>query len=150
MDVGSWYIHYAQIHGTFGIASVPKLAVIVGIEPINTPNLIGLTYSYTAVESVTACAGYLFTYYSYFGMASLLLSILCLWFLDVAVLVYKRLSNVMLLPCISAVSLSILSFVSSDYTTVWLTHGFGVILLLSWLIDHFIVSSESVIKSRTT
>jgi len=93
------------------------------------------------VKSVSAVAGYLFTYYSYFGIAALFFSILGLWLIDVALLVYERLSNVMLLPCIAAISLSILAFISSDYTVVWLTHGFGVILLLSWLIDRFIVSS---------
>ena len=146
MNVGSWYIHYAQIHGAFGIASIPKLAVILGVEPVNTPNLIGLAYMNTTVKSVSAVAGYLFTYYSYFGIASLFFSILCLWILDVALLVYERLTSVMLLPCVAATSLSILSFVSSDYTVVLLTHGFGVILLLSWLIDRFIVSSEGVLK----
>lgn len=144
MDVGSWYVHYSQIHGSFGVASIPKLAVALGVEPVNTPNLIGLTYTNTSIKSVSAVAGYLFTYYSYFGIASLLFSVLFLWFLDVALLVYKRLSNGMLLPCMAAASLSILSFISSDYTTVWLTHGFGVILLLSWLIDHFIVASTNV------
>jgi hypothetical protein len=146
MDVGSWYIHYAQIHGAFGIASIPKLAAILGVEPVNTPNLIGLAYMNTTVKSVSAVAGYLFTYYSYFGIASLFFSILCLWILDVALLVYERLTPVMLLPCVAAASLSILSFISSDYTVVWLTHGFGVILLLSWLIDRFIVSSGGILK----
>lgn len=142
MDVASWYVQYAQIHGIFGIVSIPKLAAIIGIEPVNIPNLIGLTYTNTSVKTTTAGAGYLFTYYSYFGLTSLLFSILGLWFLDLALLVYKRLSNVMFLPCIAAASLSILSFISSDYTVVLLTHGFGTILLLSWLIDRFIVSSE--------
>ena len=71
---------------------------------------------------------------------------LCLWFLDVALLVYKRLSDVMLLPCVAAASLAILSFISSDYTVGWLTHGFGVILLFSWLIDRFVVSPERILK----
>lgn len=146
MDVGSWYVHYSQVHGAFGIISIPKLAVILGVDPINTPNLIGLTYMDTTVKSVSAVAGYLFTYYSYFGIAALFLSLLGLWFLDVAILIYERLSSVLLLPCIAAVSLSILSFISSDYTTVWLTHGFGVILFFSWLIDCFIVPSGRVLR----
>lgn len=139
MDVGSWYVHYSQIHGALGIASIPKLAAILGIEPFNVPSLIGLTYTSTTVKSTTAGAGYLFTYCAYFGLTSLLFSVVGLWFLDVAVLIYERLSNVMLLPCVAAASLSILSFISSDYTVVWLTHGFGVILLFSLLIDRFIV-----------
>ena len=41
MDVSSWYIHYSQIHGAFGIASIPKVAFLLGINPIDTQNLIG-------------------------------------------------------------------------------------------------------------
>jgi len=147
MDVGSWYVHYSQIHGYFGVASIPKIAVILDVVPVNTPNLIGITYVDNALKTVSAVAGYLFTYYSYFGIASLFFSIVCLWILDVALLVYERLSDVMLLPCVAGASLSILSFISSDYTVVWLTHGFGVILLLSWIIDYFIVTSCGVLRS---
>jgi len=140
LNVASWYVHYSQINGIFGITSLPKLSSILGIAPLNVPNIIGLVYSDgSKVTSTTAGAGYLFTYYAYFGLTSLLFSIIGLWFLDVALLVYERLSNVMLLPCVAAASLSILSFISSDYTVVWLTHGFGVILLFSLLIDRFIV-----------
>jgi hypothetical protein len=142
LEVGSWFVHYSQINGVFGIAAIHKLAAILGVKWIDTPNLIGLTY---ATGSPTASVGYLFSYYSYFGLSSIVLSILYLWLLDVALLVYERLSHVMILPCVAAASLSVLYFISSDYTTVWLTHGFGVILLLSCLIDRFIIPSRGVL-----
>jgi hypothetical protein len=147
MDVGSWFVHYSQTNGTFGVSAIPKVSAILGIDAINAPNLIGLTYTNTVVKSTTAGAGYLFAYYSYFGIGSIILSSLGLWFLDVALLVYNRLSNVMILPCVAAVSLSVLSFISSDYTVVWITHGFGIILLLSWLLDHFIVTHQYVLDN---
>lgn len=135
MDVGSWYVHYSQVEGRFGIAAVPKLAALLGVDVTNVPNIIGLRYREYPLASVSAVAGYLFTYYSYFGIFSLIFSIMGVWFLDVAIIIYGKLSHHLLLPCIAAISVSTLSFISSDYTTTWLTHGFGIILFLSWMID---------------
>jgi hypothetical protein len=135
MDVGSWYVHHSQVEGSFGTAAIPKLAALLGIDVINVPNLIGFRYSEHPLASVSAVAGYLFTYYSYFGISSLMFSLMGLWFLDVAIIIYGKLSHALLLPCIAAISVSTLSFISSDYTTVWITHGFGIILFLSWVTD---------------
>jgi hypothetical protein len=138
MDVGSWYIHYTQVEGGFGVAGIPKLAALLGRRAVNVPNFIGLKYEGGAYTSVTSPAGYLFAYYSYFGMISLVISLAGVFLLDIAVFFYERLSDRLLLPCIAAIGLSTLSFISSDYTTAWLTHGFGVILVLSWCIDRCI------------
>jgi hypothetical protein len=135
MDVGSWYVRHSQVEGRFGIAAVPKLASLLGVDVINVPNLIGLKYGERPLATVSAVAGYLFTYYSYFGIFSLIFSLMGVWFLDVAIIIYGKLSHHLLLPCIAAISVSTLSFISSDYTTVWLTHGFGIILFLSWMTD---------------
>ncbi len=135
MNVGAWYIHHAQLEGGFGIAGVPKLAALLGIEAIDAPNYIGLKYVPGALSSVSAGAGYLFTYYSYFGTPSLVISVIGLWFLDIAVLLFERLSDYLLLPCVAAVSLTTLAFISGDYTTGWVTHGFCGILAVSWFMD---------------
>jgi hypothetical protein len=132
---GVMYVHHSEVEGRFGIAAVPKLATLLGVDVINVPNLIGLRYSERALDTVSAVAGYLFTYYSYFGISSLIFSLVGLWFLDVAIIIYGKLSPHLLLPCIAAISVSTLSFISSDYTTAWLTHGFGIILFLSWMTD---------------
>jgi len=116
LEVGSWYIHHAQTHGFFGIPALPKLAAITGFDSLNVPNYIGLRYQPNTGPTVSAGAGYLLTYYSYFGVASLLISLIGLWLLDMAVYVYEKLSPSFLIPCVSAVSLSTLSFISSDYT----------------------------------
>jgi len=99
------------------------------------PNYIGLRYQPNAGPTVSAGAGYLLTYYSYFGVASLLISLIGLWLLDMAVYVYGKLSPSFLIPCVSAVSLSTLSFISSDYTTVLVTHGFAVTLIIALSVD---------------
>jgi hypothetical protein len=135
LEVGSWYIHHAQTYGLFGISAVPKLAAITGFDVLDVTNYIGLRYQSHAGPTVSAGAGYLLTYYSYFGIPSLLISLIGLWLLDTAVCVYQKLSRPLLIPCISAVSLSTLSFISSDYTTVMVTHGFAVTLIIAFTVD---------------
>jgi len=135
LEVGSWYIHHAQTYGFFGIPALPKLAALTGFDALNVPNYIGLRYQPNAGPTVSAGAGYLLTYYSYFGVASLLISLIALWLLDMAVYVYEKLSHSFLIPCVSAVSLSTLSFISSDYTTVLVTHGFAVTLIIALSVD---------------
>lgn len=135
LKVGSWYIHDAQTYGLFGVSAVPKLAAITGYDALDVTNYIGLRYQPKAGPTVSAGAGYLLTYYSYFGIISLLISLIGLWLLDMAIFVYKKLSQPLLIPCISVVSLSTLSFISSDYTTVMVTHGFAVTLIIAFTVD---------------
>lgn len=135
LEVGSWYILHAQKYGFFGFPALPKLATITGFDALNVPNYIGLRYQPNAGPTVSAGAGSLLTYYSYFGVASLLISLIGLWLLDMAVYVYEKLSPSLLIPCVSAVSLSTLSFISSDYTTVLVTHGFAVTLIIALCVD---------------
>lgn len=135
LEVGSWYIHQAQTKGLFGVAAIPKLAALIGYDSLNVPNLIGLGYQPGAGPTVSAGAGYLFAYYSYFGAVSIILSLAALWLLDLALYVYRELSDTLLIACISAVCLSSLSFISSEYTTVLITHGFALILIISFALN---------------
>ena len=132
LDVCSWYAHYVQTHSTFGVAGMPKLAALAGVQPIDVQNLIGIEYvKPVRLTSISAGAAYLFTYYSLFGAASLLVSLIGLFLVDFTVMVYGHLDRAMLLACAASLALSTLSFVQTHYTTVWITHGFGLILLIS-------------------
>jgi hypothetical protein len=136
LDVGSWYIHYAQTNGVLGIGAFPKLAGLLGVEPLDGPNIIGLAYAShnygePVLKSVSANSGYLLSYYGYLGIISLPISMLGLWFTDIAVLILNRLNKFIIIPCMASISLASLAFILGDYTVVWLTQGFGVILLIS-------------------
>ena len=142
LEVGSWYINYGQLYGPIGVGGIPKLASIMGVKPLDVPNFIGIVYGsfheispQIILESVSAGTSFLFSYYTYMGPWSMVLSLIGLCLLDVAVWVYVRINDVLLLPCIAAINISVLSFIQSDYTTVWLTHGFGPILILSYALN---------------
>jgi hypothetical protein len=142
METALHYVHYAQTQHFFGLAAIPKLAILLGIEPIDVPNFIGLTYEFSGIQSVSANACYVLTYYSYFGLASLFLSLVGLWLLDFAVWIYRRLSDKLLLPCVASVSTISIYFISSDYTSILLTNGFGVILILACALDSLFINTK--------
>lgn len=145
LNDASLYVHYAQTNGLFGIAAIPKLAFFTEVsEPINAPNIIGLYYGEKNIlASVSNTAGYLFTYYSYFGIYSIIFSILGLFLLDVGIYVYMILNDHLLIPCIAATTLAILLFIQTDYTTAWLTHGFGMTLILSVILNKIVTMKKS-------
>ena len=135
MRGGLWHVHYGQTVEFFGLAGIPKLAVLFGVEPVNVPNIIGLRYEKYTLETVNSNASYVFSYFSYFGLISFPFSLIALWLLDLALWVYGKLSDSLLLACVSAVSVSCIGFVSSDYTTVLLTHGILVSLMGALIVD---------------
>jgi hypothetical protein len=140
LEVGSWYLHYSQLHGLLGVSAVPKLAGLLGVPAINAPNLIGLRYSPYAgeLDTVSADAGYFLTYFSYFGAPALTLTVSGIWFTDVALAAYRRLDDELLLPGVAATSAAALAFISTDYTTVWVSHGFGVVLVLALIVNRLV------------
>lgn len=137
LEVGAWYLHYAQEHGALGVAAIPKLATWLGIAPLDAPNLIALRYSpyISGPDTASAGAGYLLTYVSYFGTPAIVLTVGGVWLTDLALAVYRRLDNELLLPCVASCTIAALAFISADYSTVWISHGFGVILVVSLILS---------------
>lgn len=124
MQMGLWHVHYAQTSGFVGVAGIPKLAGLLNVKPVNVANLMDLVYGQPSVQTELANTSYVFSYYAYFGLPSIVLSLLGLWLLDVALLVYRRLNATLLVPCVATVTVASLSFVSVDYTIGLVTGGF--------------------------
>lgn len=129
------YTHYAQTVGYIGLRGIAKLALLLGLEPINAPNYIGLYYFPQAIKSFSMNTGYMFAYYTFFGLPSFPVCLVLLWLLDSVLFVYRYLSDNLLLACVSALAIASTAFNSSEYTTVFFTHGFGVILIVAVIID---------------
>lgn len=137
-DTGLWHAHYAQIHGFIGISGIPKLATLYGVDSINVPMLIYQLYSPYAhvIDSGFANTSYVFSYYSFFGLSSLILSLIALWILDIVIIVYNMISDRLLIPTISAMFIAIISLVSIDYTTALLTGGILIIPVVALFLDN--------------
>jgi hypothetical protein len=133
--VSLFYVHYAQTVSLVGVGGIPKLAALAGVNAVDVPNLVGVLYVSDAIPSISAGTSYVFSYYSYFGLASLPFALLGLWLLDGALWVYRRLGDYLLLPCVASVGIAGVAFVQSDYTTAWVTHGFGLLLVGAFVLD---------------
>lgn len=143
LDTGLWYAHYAQTNGFVGIAAIPKLAALFSVPIVNMPNTIGLTYMSTSLITVHANTGYVFAYYGYFGLLSFPMSLLLLWSADAVLWILLRLRDNMLVATIASVAVAAISFITAEYSTVLITHGFALIPLLALALDHPIFSRRS-------
>ena len=135
MEMGLWHAHYAQTSGFVGVAGIPKLALLLDVEPINVANRLALIYALETFDTQLANACYVFSYYAYFGLPSLVFSLLGLWLLDAALLVYRKLGDALLLPCIATMTVASLGFVSVDYTIGLVTNGFIMALVVGLVAD---------------
>lgn len=134
---GIWHIDYAQTEGVVGIAGQLKLASALGAESMRLPMVIGQHYgpAYYGNEVAphfSANTGFLFTAYACFGLYGLPLALAMLLCCDLPLLLLRLLPRSWLVPAMGATSVAVLKFIQSDYTTVWLTHGFGLIVLAAW------------------
>jgi len=107
---------------------VPKLARLAGLLPIDAPNLIGTTYGplyygHPVMSSTSAGAGFLFSYYAYFGLWALPIALALLLVLDSVVYVYRRLPPALCLVLASDLTVQTMLFLQADLTTVFVTHG---------------------------
>jgi hypothetical protein len=144
MKTGLYHVQYAQQHGYFGIKAIPKLATTMGIEPLNVPDFIAKYMSGSPLDTSTANTAYIYAYYSYFGLIAFLPCLLGLWLLDLSLLVYRRLSNTMLIPCVAGVAIGVNIFSSVEYTVGLFTFGILLLPLVSWSVDRTVIMSESV------
>jgi hypothetical protein len=136
METGLWHAHYAQELGFVGIAGIPKLAEVVGLDPINLSNVIYIKYTKYFIYSGLSNTCFVFSYYTCFGIGSLVFSLLGLWALDLAVLVFEKLRHhAILLAAVAAVATSSIGFAYTVYTTALLTNGFLFILIIAFLLD---------------
>lgn len=136
---GIWHIDYAQTEGVVGVAGQLRLASALGIESIRLPMVIGQYYgpAYYGDEVAThfsANTGFLFTTYACFGLFGLPLALAMLLCCDLPLILLRLLPRSWLVPAMGATSVAVLKFIQSDYTTVWLTHGFGLIVLVAWVL----------------
>ena len=127
---GVWTIDYAQKVGYFGIAGISKLAALLGYEPVNAFNVIALYHRPDSFSTLSATSSFIFAYYSYFGLAAFLPCLFLTLLLDTMLLIYRKIPNYLLVPCLSAIAISVSKLCHTVYTTTLLTGGLLVIPLL--------------------
>lgn len=145
--IGTWYLLHLQANGPIGIEAYPKLAWITRGEALDAPHQIGLLYAplvygyENSLPTISATAGFLFTSHAYLGLIAFPLTVFATLFLDIALLAYRHVHPILLPALAGVLFIGTLQFIQSEYTVVWITHGFGVKLILalglSWLLLHW-------------
>lgn len=141
MKVGWDYLSYVEKYGYWGVAAIPKLAALFGIESIDVSNLMCM---YIYPDSLfrwsgTYPAGFIYSYYSYFGINGALLSLISIVLLDALVLSYRYLKPAILVPVLATVSVAAISLTGCDFTTALISQG-----ILSSVALAFAIQSSSL------
>jgi hypothetical protein len=135
LEVGVWYLDYADRLGTVGVAAFPKLAYLLGVTPVDVSNVVGLAYVENAMASISAGAGFVFSYYAYIGFAAMPLCVVLTVALDGILGIYSILNRRMLLPAVVVVMLALVSMVQGEYTVALISHGLIPGLLMVMLLS---------------
>ncbi len=132
-----WYIDFIQAYGEWGVSGIPKLATLVGADPVNVANVISLRYVPNSLKDGTANSAYITQYYSFFGGIGVIVSLLGLLVLDFIIYIYRYLRPVLLLPVVGAMVIPLASLSFSQFTTILFTKGMVFILagglFMQWL-----------------
>ncbi len=124
MKSGWDYARYVAEYGYWGIQAIPKLAYLVGVDSVNVANeLHNYYYPTSLIKSGSYTTGFVFAYYSYFGIGAVIVSTVFLWLLDSILILYSLLDDSLLLPVVATVAVASLSLIGAEYTTALLTHG---------------------------
>lgn len=133
MEVGIYWLDYVEDYGYWGIAGIPKIAAIVGVESVNVPNYLANHYwGGNLVTSGFMNGSFVFGYFSYFGYWSFPILLAAILILDFWVIAYRMVSKPLLIPTIVTLNGACINLISSDYLTLYLTYGFftGIIFML--------------------
>jgi hypothetical protein len=115
---------YAEQNGLLGITNIRPLALIFGQDYVALPNLVGLSYMYAKVSSVSANTSFLFDLQASFGIwPGWAVSGVALCALDALMVFFKRLNGLVLVAFYATFFAFLLALVSSAYTTTLITHG---------------------------
>ena len=139
-----WHVEYVTKFGYWGIAGIERLAPLFGVKPINILNVVGKAYTDTSiVTTVSANASVIFLYYACFGWIAVPLCLLLAWLLDATLYVYKQMQTIMLPVAIAACGIAAVNLAHTAYTTIFITHGFFIILVICFAFDRCIVKMRS-------
>jgi len=134
-----WHIEYATKFGYWGIAGIEKLAPLFGIQPIDIMNVVGRAYTDTSQTThISANASMIFLYYACFGWWAVPLCLILAWSLDTVLPLYRRMRTIMLPVAIAACGIAAVYLAHTAYTTIFITHGFLVVLMICLLGDRVI------------
>lgn len=130
-----WNVLYAQEHGLFGVSAIPKLAMLFGQPTVDQFNQVYLAYNPDGLESGTANTAVVFAYYGAFGLIGLPVAVGLTLAADGILPLLRKLSLRVRIPCLSVCCIAATQFAATSFTTVLVTHGFLLSLMVGAGLD---------------
>ncbi|MDA7670552.1 hypothetical protein N8592_00845 [Verrucomicrobia bacterium] len=131
-----WHVDYSQRFGHMGIAGIPKIAALFGVEGVNAGNIVGLTYFAGRIQSINASSSFVFQYFGFFDWGFVLLIPFLILSLDVSLFLLRYVPDYLLHVAIGVNAGCSFTFAITGYTTALITNGFllviPVIITLAW------------------
>lgn len=90
LEAELWQAAYTERFGTFGLAGIPRLAILLGTDPVDIFNRVGTFYR-PGSPTISASASFVTVNHSVWGQAGPLVTFLQLWLLEWVVLAAARL-----------------------------------------------------------
>ena len=123
METGLLHVHYAQTQGHIGVAGIPRLARAMGVVPIQASSVIAMRYRSNRSGTALVNTSFVFSYYLFFGILVFPFLLAGVWILDLTLVAIARVPRDLLVPSVAALSTRGLILISSNYTTLFVTHG---------------------------
>lgn len=132
MEAGIYWLDYVENFGFWGPAGIPKLGMILGLEPINVPNFLMNYYFDFSEKTGYFVASFIFSYYCFFGPWIIPFLVVGILILDFWVIGYRFIKTEFLISGVVAINLIVFVLTSTDYITLFITYGFlpGLVLLM--------------------
>jgi len=137
-----WHVQYVAKHGFWGIAGIEKLAPLFGVQPVDILSIVGKYYTNQS-ETISANTSVIFLYYACFGWLAVPLCLLLAWSLDLVLFAYRHMTTIMLPVAIAVCGIAAVNLAHTAYTTIFVTHGFIIVLALCFFCDLGVVMIRS-------
>lgn len=139
LESGILNIKYSEIYGNWGFAAMGNFSALFGVKGINVANFVSNLEFYGPVESGLANASFMLTYYAYFGILAVPLSVALILLLDGALwFVANRVRSNLFVFSVAGYTMAIYGLVDADYTTIFITQGLLMNLLLMYTFSKFL------------
>jgi hypothetical protein len=135
---GMWTNLYSHENGLLGISNIRPLALLMGVQHVNLPNLVALAYSPHAIPSSSANTCFLFDLQASFGLiGGWIVALVLLGALDFLLYAFRPLQGGVLVAALAVFLTANLSLISSAFSVSLLTHGILPSAAVAMALSHY-------------
>jgi hypothetical protein len=129
---------YTQDHGLMGVSNIRPLAKLLGETYVRLPNLVGLTYMQTRVDTISANTSFFFDFQASFGLIrGWLVALVSLASLDFLIVAFRKLKGGLLIVLYAAFLTAQHTLVSSAFTTCLISHSILIMAFIAEIMGRY-------------